>query len=75
MEGTPFTYLKGVAFLLALLALVYPVVLVVQVLTGTLTESPIQVAVLLGLSLVSWAGVVRLYRNADFEGVRMKASE
>lgn len=75
MDGTTGTYLKGVAFLLALLLMVYPFVLVVQLLTGTLTESPVQVAVLLGLSLVAWAGVIRTYRNAEFVGVRMKASE
>jgi hypothetical protein len=75
MEETLFTSLKAIAFLLALLLLLYPAVLVVQLLTGTLTESLAQVAVLSVLSLVAWVGVIRLYRNAEFEGVNMIASE
>ena len=50
MEETLLTPFKGIAFLLAFVLLLYPGVLLVQVLTGTVTESVSQIAVLLGLS-------------------------
>lgn len=75
MERTLFTYLKGIALLVALLLLLYPLVLLFQVFTGTVTESLRQIAVLSILSLLAWAGVIRLYRNADLGRVKMKESE
>lgn len=75
MEKTVFTPLKGVALLVAVVLLCYPGVLLVQVLTGTVTESVVQIAVLLGLSALAWAWVIRLYRRAESVGVTMTASE
>ncbi|WP_380675502.1 hypothetical protein [Salinigranum sp. GCM10025319] len=75
MERTLFTHLKGIAFLVTLLLLVYPLVLLVQVVTGTVTESPGQIAVLSILSLLAWGWVIRLYRNTDLGTVTMRASE
>jgi membrane protein DedA with SNARE-associated domain len=75
MEQSLFTYLKGIAFLVVLILLLYPFILLFQVLTGTVTESLGQIAVLLLLSLLAWAWVIRLYRTADLERVTMKAPE
>ena len=75
MEETLFTPFKGIAFLLALGLLLYPGVLLLQVLTGTVTESIGQIVLLSGLSLLAWIWVVRTYRNTEFGGVEMSASE
>ena len=75
MDETVFTYLKGIAFLLAVFLLAYPVVLVVQLLTNTVTESVGQIVVLVVLSILAWAWVIRLYRNYDSDRVEMMASE
>lgn len=75
MDETVFTYLKGVAFLLAVFFLCYPVVLVVQLLTGTVTESVGQIAVLLVLSALAWAWAIHLYQNAEFPPVGMTTSD
>lgn len=75
MERTLFTYLKGIAFLVALVLLLYPVILLFQVFTGTVTESISQIAVLLTLSLLAWVWVIRLYRKAEVSGVKIKAAE
>ncbi len=37
MEQTLFTYVKGIAFLVAFIMLLYPLILLVQVFTGTVT--------------------------------------
>ena len=75
MERTSFTPLKGLTFLLALVLLLYPGVLLIQLLAGTLTESLGQIAILLTLSLIAWVWVIRQYRSAEFVGVKMRASE
>lgn len=75
MERTLFTYLKGVAFLVALILLLYPLILLFQLVTGTVTESLGQIAVLSLSSILAWAWVVRLYRNTDLGEVKMKATE
>ena len=75
MEQTLFTYLKGVAFLVALLLLLYPFILLFQMVTGTVTESLGQIAVLSILSILAWVWVIRLYRNADLGRVKIKATE
>jgi membrane protein DedA with SNARE-associated domain len=75
MEQTLFTYLKGVGFLVALILLLYPLILLFQVVTGTVTESLGQIAVLSVLSILAWAWVIRLYRNADLGRVQIKATE
>jgi hypothetical protein len=75
MEQTLFTYLKGVAFLVALILLLYPLILLFQLVTGTVTESLGQIVVLSLLSILAWAWVIRLYRNADLGRVKMKATE
>ena len=75
MEQTLFTYLKGIAFLVALILLLYPFILLFQVFTGTVTESLSQIAVLSILSILAWAWVIRLYRNVDLGRVKMKATE
>ena len=75
MEQTLFTYLKGVAFLVTLVLLLYPFILLFQVFTGTVTESLGQIAVLSILSILAWAWVIRLYRNADLGRVNPKATE
>lgn len=75
MERSLLTYGKGIAFLVVLILLSYPFILLFQVLTGTVTESLGQIVVLSILSLLAWAGVIRLYRTADLGRVRMKASE
>jgi hypothetical protein len=75
MEESLFTYLKGIAFLVVLFMLLYPLILLFQVLTGTVTESLGQIAGLSVLSLLAWAWVIRLYRTANLERVTMKPSE
>lgn len=75
MERTLFTHLKGIALLVALLLLLYPLILLFQVFTGTVTESLSQIAVLSVLSLLAWAWVVRLYQNSDLGSVKMKEPE
>jgi ABC-type dipeptide/oligopeptide/nickel transport system permease subunit len=75
MEQTLFTYLKGVAFLVALILLLYPLILLFQMVTGTVTETLGQIVVLSLLSILAWAWVIRLYRNADLSEVKMKATE
>jgi len=75
MENGLFTYLKGIGLLLALFFVLYPVILIVQVLTDTVTESIGQIAILLVLSLFAWIWVIRLYRAYDSVDVPMKASE
>lgn len=75
MEQSLFTYLKGVTFLVALLLLLYPLILLLQVVTGTVTASLGQIAVLSALSILAWAWVIRLYRNGDLGRVKMKATE
>lgn len=75
MKETLFTPFKGLLFLLALVLMLYPGILLLQVITGTVTESLGQIALLLGLSGLAWLWIIRLYRNTEFPGVRMKASE
>lgn len=75
MDETLFTPLKGIAFLVAVFLSFYPVVLVVQLFTGTVTESIGQIAVLLVLSLLTWVWIVRLYRNTEFARVEMTESD
>lgn len=70
-----FTYVKGVGLLLALLFALYPAILIVQLLTDTVTESLVQILVLLGLSLIAWVWILRLYRAYRTVGLTMKASE
>jgi hypothetical protein len=70
MEQTLFTYLKGVAFLVALILLLYPLILLFQMVTGTVTETLGQIVVLSLLSILAWAWVIRLYRNADLSEVK-----
>ena len=70
-----FTYVKGIGLVLALFFALYPMFLVVQLLTGTVTESPVQILVLLGLSLIAWVWILRLYRTYRSVGLTMKASE
>ncbi len=75
MNKTVWTPLKGIALLIAVFLAFYPVVLVVQLFTGTVTESIGQIAALLVLSLLTWAWLVRLYRNTEFGRVGMVESE
>lgn len=75
MEGSLFTYMKGIGLLLAVFFVVYPAILIVQLLTGTVTESLGQITVLSLLSLVAWVWVIRQYRAYDSVDVPMKASE
>ena len=74
MDETVFTPLKGITFLVAVFLLFYSFVLAVQLVTGTVTASIAQVAVLLALSLLAWAWMVRRSRNAEFERVEMVES-
>lgn len=75
MEESLFTYLKGIGLVLALFFLFYPAILIVQILTGTVTESIGQIAVLLLLSLMAWSWIIWLYRAYKSVDVPMKASE
>ncbi|WP_137284979.1 hypothetical protein [Halorussus salinisoli] len=75
MVESPFTYLKGIGLLLALFFVFYPVVLVLQLLTGTVTESIGQIAVLLVSSLIAWVWLIRLYRAYGSVDVTTKATE
>jgi membrane protein DedA with SNARE-associated domain len=75
MERTLFTHLKGVALLVVVILLVYPFILLVQVLTETVTESLAQIVVLSLFSLLAWVWVIRLYRNADLGELKMNATE
>jgi hypothetical protein len=75
VRRTPFTYLKGIGLVLVLFFALYPAILIVQLLTGTVTESIGQIVVLLILSGVAWAWIVRLYRAYRSVGLTMKASE
>ena len=75
MEQNPFIYLKGVGLVLALFFALYPVILIVQLLTNTVTESIVQILILLILSGIAWVWIIRLYRAYRSVGLRMKASE
>jgi len=75
VDQHPFTYLKGVGVVLALFFALYPAILIAQLLTNTVTESPGQIAVLLLLSVIAWAWIIRLYRAYRSVGLSMKASE
>lgn len=75
MERTLFTYGKGVVFFVALIMLFYPFILLFQVLTGTVTESLGQIAVLSLVSLLAWTWVIRYYRNADLGGSAIQATD
>lgn len=75
MEQTLFTYLKGVGFLVALLLLFYPLILVFQLVTGTLGASLPQVGVLSVLSLLAWGWMIYIYQNANPGTLGIKAAE
>lgn len=75
MEQNVFTYLKGIAVVLALFFAVYPVLLIVQLLTNTVTESIVQITILLLLSVIAWAWIIRLYQAYRSVGLKMMASE
>ena len=75
VEQSLFTYLKGLGLVLALLFVLYPAILIVQVLTGRVTESMFQITVLLILSVISWIWVIRLYRAYGSVDVTVEASE
>lgn len=75
MEQTLFTYVKGVAFIVAVFLLLYPLVLLFQVFTGTVTESLAQIVALSVGSLLAWIWVIRLYRNADLSDVNLSATD
>ncbi|SEH58945.1 hypothetical protein SAMN05192561_1109 [Halopenitus malekzadehii] len=75
MEQNLFTYLKGVGLVLALFFALYPAILIVQLLTNTVTESIVQITVLLVLSVIAWVWIIRLYRAYRSVGLTMKASE
>ena len=75
MEQTLFTYLKGVGFLVGLVLLFYPLILLFQLVTGTLGASLPQVGVLFALSLLAWGWMAYLYRNANLETLGIKAVE
>ena len=75
VEQSLFTYLKGMALVLTLFFALYPVILIVQLLTNTVTESIGQIAVLLILSVIAWVWIIRLYQAYRSVGLSMKASE
>jgi membrane protein DedA with SNARE-associated domain len=75
MHHSLFTYVKGVGLVLALFFVLYPGILIVQVLTDTVTESSGQILVLLGLSFLAWVWIIRLYRAYASVGLTMKSSE
>jgi len=75
VEQNPFTYLKGVGLVLALFLALYPAILIVQLLTNTVTESIVQILVLLALSSIAWFWIIRLYRAYRSVGLTMKSSE
>ena len=55
--------------------LFYPLILLYQVATGTVPNALGRAAVLALLSVLAWAWMIRLYRNADFGGLQAKATE
>lgn len=71
VDGSLFTYVKGIGVLLALFFLLYPAVLGFQLLTGTVTETGGQIGVLSVLSLLAWASAIRMYREYDSEEMEM----
>lgn len=75
LEQSLITYLKGLGLILALFFVLYPAILVVQLLSGTVTESMSQITVLLFLSLISWLWIIRLYRAYDAVDVAMDGTE
>ncbi len=75
VEQYPVTCLKGVGLVLALFFALYPAILIVQLLTNTVTESTVQILVLLILSSIAWFWILRLYRAYRSVGLTMKPSE
>jgi len=75
VEQNPFVYLKGVGLVLALFLALYPAILAAQLLTDTVTESLGQILVLLLLSGIAWAWILRLYRAYRSVGLTMKPPE
>lgn len=74
MEQSLFTYLKGLGVVVALFFVLYPAILIVQLLTGTVTESTLQITVLLILSGIAWIWLIRLYRAYDSVEVTMNGT-